>query len=874
MVVAIGGFRDMGDPNDPRRRRGAAPQSANISGLPAPSGPYSSIEPGAPSLANQVLNEVLNDPDADRIVRPEIIEAPRKPGRGYRTRLGQAIENAKNRTGFDPRNRGQLSPFGQVISGEVENAVARDPQMRRASRPVAYEPKVTSEDLSINADGPATPLEYREFLAGLPSEQDIQDTGRSKELYFGLSTSEDPTQGSIAGDEVFDRTPYGAVDVPKIQRNEQYLDKNRELEYSRIYPGDFAASVTKDPDAVYSSERESEVRLGKIASDLKKEFETPVISETGFQTAAREGRIVYANQIPEKYLQKYTDRQGNTGSLVGLLRTDRAIPDESKATISDESGIRYVPIYQPLDDEGEPIITATRAIPRQGDLKAVDYDQEPLYRLGEPHAYNSDRVDEALRPYLPGRTVRVAKRGSRQNASVNLVRQAAEKGSQFFLAPERAGDQPIPISAEQIDGSQKLVMVRPDNSETMLFPRVDGQGNPIGVYRVDDAYESRYVGPAVMSTKKGVQTGAANPKTGMRGRFSPSLGVDNAVKHSDFIQMLAAGTSQVDPVTRDGYRDSLVPLILSGQVSMEQVEEKIPGLRPGTYNRQVLDQALTEATVRSMRSEPVYAPSTLETESVRGGVIDSERAITEGDAYDAGLNFSSGSELEGIATTEREQRMNDKVLAALGIQDSGAIGLAPSEMSPAQAAYIADVMRRNRAEGGVERLDRQKGDIDSIYAENPAQAAEVAYERRRNRAQGGQMKKGALMGGPVRVVRAADESRNVGTGVTGQQASFARALRDYYQRQAPGLPYDESLGTDQATYSDVAFNLGSEDPAIQEQAMRDMQGVMRGRQIERKEQPPEMGEFLNAPKARTTTQPSGIESARQRAMRFLGSLTR
>ena len=34
MVVAIGGFRDMGDPNDPRRRRGAAPQAANIPGLP------------------------------------------------------------------------------------------------------------------------------------------------------------------------------------------------------------------------------------------------------------------------------------------------------------------------------------------------------------------------------------------------------------------------------------------------------------------------------------------------------------------------------------------------------------------------------------------------------------------------------------------------------------------------------------------------------------------------------------------------------------------------------------------------------------------------------------------------------------------------
>ena len=69
----------------------------------------------------------------------------------------------------------------------------------------------------------------------------------------------------------------------------------------------------------------------------------------------------------------------------------------------------------------------------------------------------------------------------------------------------------------------------------------------------------------------------------------------------------------------------------------------------------------------------------------------------------------SRSELEGVPTTEREQRMNDRVLAALGIQDSGAIGLRPSEMAPAQAAYVADVMRRNREGGRVTKGDLMGG---------------------------------------------------------------------------------------------------------------------------------------------------------------------
>ena len=128
MVVGIGGFRDIGDPNDPRRRRGAAPQSVNVPGLPAPT---SAIIPGASPLANQVLNEVLNDPDAPRIVRPEIIEPPRREGSGRRTRLGQKIENAKTSTGFDPRRRREQTQIGKLIAEGEGIEVMRDPKMRR-----------------------------------------------------------------------------------------------------------------------------------------------------------------------------------------------------------------------------------------------------------------------------------------------------------------------------------------------------------------------------------------------------------------------------------------------------------------------------------------------------------------------------------------------------------------------------------------------------------------------------------------------------------------------------------------------------------------------------------------------------------------------
>lgn len=160
--------------------------------------------------------------------------------------------------------------------------------------------------------------------------------------------------------------------------------------------------------------------------------------------------------------------------------------------------------------------------------------------------------------------------------------------------------------------------------------------------------------------------------------------------------------------------------------------------------------------------------------------------------------------------TEREERMNAKVLDALGIRDAGAIGLRSSEMAPAQAAYIADVMRRNRGEGG-------------------------------------QLRKGNLMGGPVEVVQPAAEQR-YGSGVTGEQASFARALRDYYQQQAP-MPYEQGREVgDQVGYSQMAAELRSPDPAKEDRAMAILAQTIKARQrVNPVNKPPEMGEYLNAP---------------------------
>ena len=826
MVVGIGGFRDIGDPNDPRRRLGGVPQQSNIPGLPP------------------AYDEVVGNPDAPRVVRPEIISAPRKAGSGRLTRLGQAIENAKDRTESDPRLRSEVTELGRLLSGESEFEVVRDPRIERAVGPRKYEPGIDAAQLTRSpadgAQGPNTPLEYLEYLSGLPKESGVRDLGRSDALYYGSSTSEDPFKGSLTGKQSFDQAPYGSIAVPKVQRTGQYLatsgPNKGNLEYSTIYPGDVVASQVGDLDSPYSSNQSREVSLGQLATELKREFETPVIGEEGLQKAYQDNRFTPATSLSAEQVAPYLTSKGEMGAFVGMLERSGGAPQ---------------PVYVAYEDGGDQMTTA-RWIPNPNNpLKGSLKYAEPLYRVGSPFAYDSEAIDAELRPYVGGREVGVLKDRRGQGVGVAKVQQAARGGAQFFLPGERPGDSPIPISAEEIDGTRKLLMVRKDGTQTHLFPRVNKEGVPVGAYRVDDAYEKRYEGPAVMNTYKPAQVGAGNPRTELN-RYNPldrrTLGQD-AIGHTQFLKELIKGNSMADPDTANGYRDTLAPMLLRGEISMEQLEQAAPGLRTGTYARQLLDEALTELQVRGVRAEPQFAPSTLETETVR---LLSDRPeeryfVSEGEAYDAGLTVGQGSELEGVPITEREERMNAKVLDALGIRDAGAIDLRGSEMAPAQAAYIADVMRRNRSEDSADRLDFQKRGNDSIWTEYPALAAELAREARRNPGEGGRVRKGNLMGGPVEVVQPAAEQR-YGSGVTGEQASFARALRDYYQRQAP-MPYEAGRDVgDQVSYSQMAAELRSPDASKEDRAMAILAQTAKARQkVNPVNKPPEMGEYLNAP---------------------------
>ena len=99
------------------------------------------------------------------------------------------------------------------------------------------------------------------------------------------------------------------------------------------------------------------------------------------------------------------------------------------------------PVFIAKDKAGGDQLTTTRTVPDQTDVfNQVVTGEEPLYRIGRPTKYDSDKIDEELRPFLPGREVGVAKKGARANVGIGLVQQAAQKGAKFFLPAERPGE--------------------------------------------------------------------------------------------------------------------------------------------------------------------------------------------------------------------------------------------------------------------------------------------------------------------------------------------------------------------------------------------------------------------------------------------------
>lgn len=720
MVVGIGGFRDIGDPNDPRRRRGPAPQEVNIPGLPA--GYY-------------------RDAPVQRRITPV--------GEGS-SLLDRKVRRAAASTGFNPRDK---EPAGPIA---VLEALA-------------------------NSDDPVDQELYNEYVRGIAAASDTVDLEANNNLRYGQFTAVDPTTGSLTAKQAFDPAPFGTVDIPVVQRTGQFAipsGKNKgQVEIAKIDPTAIAYTEENNPDSPYTRDQEREVRVGTMQMEAKRDLTTPVIVESGLELAAREGRFIPLNKIPPQQYEKYLTKEGGIGNLVGMMKLDmkpakaEARFPEGSILVSQATGKVYAPVYAVTDQEGNPVVTQQDIPSRDARFTETEQYPQKLYRIGNPFKGDSDKVRQQVAPYVGVRNVKVPDPKKKQVLSANRVRQAAKQGYQFFSGPEMTDKQLLDPQA--VTGANKVFMRRSDGTTTQLTPQVVG-GNLTGNYRIDDAYITRQVGPASY-TEGGARYGVENPKTKVdirnRNPFTDRILGDDAIEYKEVDADMVAGHSMADRTTANAYRDILAPKLLSGEIAIEELEQAAPGLRPGTYARQLLDEAVQEVAGREQMRADRYGPRFLgygdlspvaaerafaekfgvdasdlaQREEIQTGDAleipadgrsgtfeDEEQLKAGGSSYDkrdnSGITVRDRTQYEGVPDTRREQKLKAKVLEILQsrMDDSAAQGVSPVMTNEGQAQYLADVIRRNVGEGGQVRLGSLLGgEVRTIQEARPPEEAKA-----------------------------------------------------------------------------------------------------------------------------------------------------
>ena len=699
MVVGIGGFRDIGDPNDPRRRRGPAPQGADIPGLPA--GYY-------------------RDVPVQRKVTPV--------GEGS-SLLDRKVRRAAESTGFDPRNKKGASPAA------VLEALA-------------------------NSDNPIDQELYNEYVRGAAVAADTVDLEANNNLRYGQYTAVDPTSGSLSAKQAFTPNPFGTVDIPVVQRTGQFAipsGRDRgEIEIAKIDPSAIAYTEDADLDNPFTSAQSREVPIGTVQKEAKVAAETPTIFESALVKAASTQRFRPLETLNPVNYEKYLKKDGTAGTLVGLIKLDMTESQAMARFPADsitvgKTGV-YAPVYKVMREDGSQLTTTVEVPDRDARFSQVEPYPEKLYRIGNPFKGDSDKVRQQVAPYVGVRNVKVPEQGKKQVLSANRVRQAAANGFEFFSGPEM-DDRQI-LQPEQVTGANKVFLRRPDGTTTQLTPQIVG-GKLTGNYRIDDAYVSRQVGPASY-VEGGARYGVERSDTqaDIRNIFNRRVLGDSAVKYKDVDADMIAGNAMDEPRTANAYRDILAPKLLSGEISMDQLEKAAPGLRQGTYARQLLEEAVQEIAGREVMKAERYGPRFLgygdlspvaaerefaekfgvdasdlamreeievgegletPTDGSSGTFEDEERLKAGGSSYDkrdnSGITVRDRTQFEGVPDTRRERKLKAKVLEMLQgrMDDSAAQGVSPAMTNEGQAAYLADVIRRNVDEGGQVRLGNLLG---------------------------------------------------------------------------------------------------------------------------------------------------------------------
>ena len=193
MVVGIGGFRDIGDPNDPRRRMGARPQAANIIGLPQ-GGAYSGLAMDRAAREEAVVEEMARQKLAKTVanMRPE----------GPLASLDRAVSAITGKQATNTPEGFYSAQTGKPVSRQLAN---RALQYSQALPELSPKQALTLAELDLGGQNiPPAILEKMANISELKPDLAVQnailaaETGTTEAIQAAAATMKPPSPRELA----------------------------------------------------------------------------------------------------------------------------------------------------------------------------------------------------------------------------------------------------------------------------------------------------------------------------------------------------------------------------------------------------------------------------------------------------------------------------------------------------------------------------------------------------------------------------------------------------------------------------------------------------------------------------------------------------
>lgn len=585
--------------------------------------------------------------------------------------------------------------------------------LSEAPRTPLYRDRV-SMDYSGGAPAETFPIDWR---TGLPSDTPLAARGRY--------ASEALENESLSGDALgFRSQDPGTVSLrPKAIGTEAALNSLEPIivvgadgiaRRTMIDPQIAVDQAAPNPDSTAAFERTKDVLLGERVREIQDEAKTPIMPRSALIQAWRDGRF---KPLPQP-----------DGTLVGHL--------DGK------------PIFAPMDGD-EPLMM-TRDIAMRGPYgDYVEQVPEQAYRVGFPLNRDDDFIREELGsiPQLQVRT-RLAPQADRPISLAALLSKSDE-GFEIVSA-----DTPLlSVSPEGLKARVAMLRQQSADIDSETGRPVNSFGGRLDVYKdgrllqsivpeVDQGgtYTGRFLPlqeraegpsfllPTTLERIKGEEFGA---RRGGMGKYESGF--------EGTLNRLGKGAFMQGPRTADGIRDVIVPLLVSGRLTAEQIQgdPRLSHLfRPGSHARRILDQEVMSSSGGGRRdllaplvggtveSSPMgQSPPNEFWKTWRPQGFDASPVTPQVDPRAVQLGINLSGDRPQAEAARRILRQSGQM--SLPVSDLG------GQYTPSYVDEVADYMARRAAtmpRAGARDRSAIQGEFFPVSRVNPSASA---YERER-----------------------------------------------------------------------------------------------------------------------------------------------